>query len=126
MPKLPESARVCAKKILLVEDEPTARQALKLLLMIDRHHVTEAATGEEAMALFAGQRFDLAIVDYFMPKIRGSELAANFRQLAPRQPIVMVTAYAEKLVDEDLAVNAILPKPFGIEELRQTIARTVR
>jgi DNA-binding response OmpR family regulator len=38
----------------------------------------------------------------------------------------MVTAYAEKLVDMDIQVDAILPKPFAVDELRQAIAKLVR
>jgi DNA-binding response OmpR family regulator len=120
-----QQARALDKRILLVEDDPAARESIKLLLKIDRHSVAEASNSAEALKLFAQEHFDLAIIDYFMPQIQGHELAAQLRHLAPNQPILMVTAFYEKLVDRGIPVNAILPKPFGIEELRAAVSNLV-
>jgi CheY-like chemotaxis protein len=87
------------KSILLVDDDPAVRASIKLLLSIDRHTVTEAADGHEALQLFTGSRYDLVIIDYRMPGMLGDELARNIKNLSPAQPILMVTAYLEKLVD---------------------------
>ncbi|HEY5914241.1 MAG TPA: response regulator [Verrucomicrobiae bacterium] len=119
---MPEQSQISPKRILLVDDDSAARQSIKLLLSIDRHQVTEAASSPEALRLFAPCRFDLALLDYFMPNVQGDRLAAVLRDLDPMLPIVMVSAYAEKLVDSHLPVNAILCKPFGIEELRKAVA----
>jgi CheY-like chemotaxis protein len=119
-------ARVYGKRILLAEDDPGARESINLLLRIDRHEVIEAANGREALALFTQDRFDLVIVDYAMPEMLGNELALNIKRLAPAQPILMVTAYFEKLVDSHIPVDAILSKPFGVDELRQAIAKLIR
>jgi CheY-like chemotaxis protein len=116
-------ARVLGKRILLVDDDPGARGSIKLLLNIDRHSVVEAKNGQEALELFHQGILDLVIIDYFMPHMDGSELAAQIKLAAPALPILMVTAYMEKLVDSNNPVDAILGKPFGIGELRQTIAR---
>ena len=67
--------------------------------------------------------FDLVIIDYFMPQMQGKELASHIRDAAPALPILLVTAYREKLVDGDTPVDEILAKPFGIEELRQATCR---
>jgi two-component system response regulator MprA len=117
------AVRVFGKKILLVDDDPAARQSVKLLLNIDRHSVIEARNGQEALELFNQQILDLVIIDYFMPQMKGSELAENIKLAAPKLPILMVTAYLEKIVDSSSNVDAILAKPFGVEELRQVIAR---
>ena len=69
-----------------------------------------------------GRPFDLAILDYFMPRMQGSEVALRFRDIAPSLPILMITAYLEKLVDSDKPVDAVIGKPFAIEELRRAIA----
>jgi CheY-like chemotaxis protein len=115
--------RIFGKRILLVDDDQGARESIKLLLSIDRHSVIEARNGQEALELFHQGILDLVIIDYFMPQMKGSELAASIKMAAPLLPILMVTAYMEKLVDTTCPVDAILGKPFGIEELRQTIAR---
>ena len=118
-----ESQRVVGKRILLVEDDQAARESIKLLLTIDRHTVVEAAEGVEAIARLKSQPFDLAIVDYFMPGMRGSELALHIRQIAPSLPIIMITAYLEKLAAADKPVDAVIGKPFAIEDLRRAIAK---
>jgi two-component system KDP operon response regulator KdpE len=118
-----EQKRIVGKRILLAEDDPGARDSIKLLLNIDRHEVVEAAGGAEAIELLKSQTFDLAILDYFMPGMRGSQVALRIRDIAPSLPILMITAYLEKLRDSDKPVNAVLGKPFGIEELRQAIVK---
>jgi CheY-like chemotaxis protein/quercetin dioxygenase-like cupin family protein len=114
--------RVFGKRILLVEDDASARESIKLLLSIDRHSVAEAENGRQALEAFAREPFDLVILDYAMPEMRGSELAAHLKRLAPSVPVLMVTAYLEKLVDADNRVDAVLGKPFGVVELRQAVA----
>jgi CheY-like chemotaxis protein len=120
-----EPARVLGKRILLVDDDPAARESIKLLLTIDRHGVVEAKNGQEALQLFSQEPFDLVIIDYFMPQMKGKELAAYIKLAAPLLPILMVTAYLEKLVDTDTQVDAMLPKPFAIAELREAISKLV-
>ncbi|HLH57072.1 MAG TPA: response regulator, partial [Verrucomicrobiae bacterium] len=115
--------RVLGKRILLVDDDPGARESIKLLLNIDRHEVIEATNGREALEIFHQGILDLVIIDYFMPQMEGRQLAENIKLTAPNLPILMVTAYLEKLVDTDTRVDAILAKPFGIADLRQAIAR---
>ena len=118
-----EQKRIVGKRILLVEDDPGARDSIKLLLTIDRHEVVEAPGGAEAIELLNGRPFDLAILDYFMPGMQGSEVALRFRDIAPSLPILMITAYLEKLADSDRPVDAVLGKPFAIEELRRAFAK---
>jgi CheY-like chemotaxis protein len=85
--------------------------------------VVEAKNGQEALELFHQSILDLVIIDYFMPQMEGREVAAQIKLAAPYLPILMITAYMEKLVDIDNPVDALLPKPFGIAELRQVIGR---
>ena len=118
-----EQNRIVGKRILLVEDDRGARESIKLLLTIDRHEVVEATRGVEAIELLKSQPFDLAILDYFMPEMPGNEVALHFRSIAPSMPILMITAYLEKLGDSEKPVDAVIGKPFAIEELRQAIAK---
>ena len=106
-----------------MEDDPGARESIKLLLTIDRHDVVAANEGQEAIELVKSRPFDLAILDYFMPGMKGSEVALRFREIAPFMPILMVTAYLEKLGASDKPVDAVIGKPFAIEDLRRAIAK---
>ncbi len=86
------------KNILVVDDDPNTRESIKLLLDIDRHLVTVASNGMEALELIQKWGgFDLVITDYLMPGMLGDELARRIRTFTPAQPILMVTAYVEKL-----------------------------
>jgi CheY-like chemotaxis protein len=107
----------------MVEDDSGARQSIKLLLTIDRHYVVEATEGVEAMELIKIQPFDLAILDYFMAGISGSQVAFRIRDVAPSLPMLMITSYLKKLEDSDKPVDAVLGKPFAIEDLRRTSAK---
>jgi CheY-like chemotaxis protein len=57
------------------------------------------------------------------PGMQASEAALRFRDIAPSLPILMITAYLEKLADSDKQVDAVLGKRFAIEELRRAIVK---
>ena len=95
----------------------------KLMLAMDGHIVTEAVNGQEALNLFAQERFDLVITDYLMPLMKGDELARNIKKLAPAEPILMITGSAAEFGGVQASADAILNKPFGLEELRRAVAQ---
>ena len=68
----------------------------------------EASGGAEAFVLLSTQRFDLVILDYFMPDMQGSDVALRIKEIAPSLPILMVTAYLEKLTDSEKQVDAVV------------------
>jgi CheY-like chemotaxis protein len=111
------------KHILVIDDEPGVREACRLMLDIDGHAVTEARNGIEGLALFARDQFDLVMIDFAMPGMNGGQLAVKLKQLAPSQPILMITGYAKELTVSRNPVDAILPKPFSLSELRQVLAQ---
>ncbi len=116
---------VQSKRILLVDDEQSVRQMIKLLLQLDQHAVTEAKDGREALDLFVNESFDLVITDFCMPRMQGNEVALRIKQLVPTQPIVMITAYVAQLGKADNPVDVILNKPFAFQELRQAISKVL-
>ncbi|HVV70656.1 MAG TPA: response regulator, partial [Verrucomicrobiae bacterium] len=101
----------CRKRILLVDDELAVRQSLRILLARDEHTVVEANNGAEAFALFSQGNFDLVVTDFEMPFVKGNELAARIKQVAPRLPILMLTAYEQRPTREN-PVDTVLSKPF--------------
>ena len=113
------------KQVLLADDEPFVRSATAMLLGVDAHQVTEANNGTQAWALYQERKFDLVITDYQMPEMKGDELAARIKGLAPSQPIIMITAYHERLGDANIPVDVILAKPFSFDALRQAIAQVL-
>jgi CheY-like chemotaxis protein len=110
------------KRILLVEDERVMRESIKGLLAQDEHIVVEANNGAEAYALFTKSRYDLVMTDFLMPFVNGDELAFRIRQLAPQQPILMMTGHDFKYRPGS-PVNAVLQKPFDHEILQKELAK---
>ena len=120
MPAFPQ------RRILVVDDEPLVCDAVKMMLDFDGHLVQTAGNGKDALALFEEGRFDLVITDFEMPAMKGDELAAAIKARAPKQPVVMITAYAEMLQASGnplTGVDLIISKPFLLENLREAIAK---
>jgi CheY-like chemotaxis protein len=114
------------RRILVVDDEPFVCDAVKMMLNFDGHVVETANNGKEALALFDQGQFDLVITDFAMPSMKGDELAAAIKARAPNQPVVMITAYAEMLQTAGhplKGVDAVISKPFLLENLREAIAK---
>jgi DNA-binding response OmpR family regulator len=111
------------KRILLVEDEPSVRRSFRMLLEFDGHAVIEARDGAEALDLFARGQFDLVTTDFEMPVMKGNELAVRIKNLAPSQPILMITAGETGFGDSENPVDSILNKPFAMDDLRGAIAK---
>jgi CheY-like chemotaxis protein len=119
-------AGILPKKILIVDDEPFVCDAIKMMLEFDGHKIETAASGQAALTVFEKGKFDVVITDYAMPGMKGNELAAQIRKLDPKQPIVMITAYAEMLSANKTpldAVDCVISKPFLLEDLRGAIAK---
>jgi CheY-like chemotaxis protein len=94
-----------------------------MMLEIDDHTVTEARNGAEALDLFTKGEFDLVTTDFEMPVMKGNALAVRIKKLAPKQPILMATAYGKELGDSENPVDGILDKPFTLANLRGAIAK---
>ena len=117
-----EQKIIRGKRILLVDDEPSVREAFSMMLKFDGHSVTEANNGAEALELFAKRQFDLVATDFEMPVMKGNELSVRIKNLAPKQPILMITAYGNQVGDSENPVDSILNKPFTLNDLRGAIA----
>ena len=116
-------------RILLVDDEPNIRQALEeYLTAIDRHQVTTAGTGQEALEIFSSERFDCAFLDLKMPGMDGTELLSRLRAKDQHLPVVIMTGYPSL----DAAIDTMrqgasdfLVKPFNLHQVKLTLERVV-
>lgn len=120
------SPGIVRSRILVVDDDPLVADSVRRMLEFDGHEVEVAQSAEQALAAFGEHTFDLALIDYEMPKMKGNQLAGAIKTMFPGQPIVMFTGYAEALQSEpgvSSGVDLILAKPFNLDDLRQTIAK---
>ena len=116
-----EPTIIRGKHILVADDEQSVREAISMLLSVDDHTVIEAENGAEALDLFTKGKFDLVVTDFEMPVMKGNELAVRIKRMAPAQPVVMVTAYPERINPQN-PVDRIINKPFRLDDLRGAIA----
>jgi two-component system, cell cycle sensor histidine kinase and response regulator CckA len=106
--------------ILIVDDEPMVRSLLVKLLGLRGHDVTEASSGAEALDQLASASFDIIFTDHGMPEMNGRQFAQLARARVPDVPIVLLTGDTE-VGSPDHEVDAIMAKPFKLEELDSTI-----
>jgi signal transduction histidine kinase/ActR/RegA family two-component response regulator len=110
------------ERILVVEDDDGVRRFLVECLEMLGCEVFQAANGSEALDRLATARPHLMIVDFAMPGMNGAELATRVRQRLPDLPIILATGYADMdAVDEVVAADRVLRKPFHIDELAAAV-----
>lgn len=107
--------------ILIVDDEGSVRRVLRTVLERASLRVVEAASGEEALAVF-GERpeIELVLTDLRMPGIDGNELARRLLGIRPRLEILFVSAYLGD-IDESFARFDRISKPFRNAELLKKV-----
>ena len=118
-----------AIRILVVDDEPAIRRALRPPLVELGFQVAEASRGEEALQLLRAAPYDVVLLDINMPGIGGIETLRRIRSFAPRLPVLMLTVRDEeedKVEALELGADDYVTKPFSTRELIARIRAAVR
>ncbi len=116
------------RRILLVEDEKTIRDAVAAYLERESYWVTPAADGQVAIDEFTKHRFDLVVLDLMLPKVSGEEVCRQIRN-ASDVPIIMLTAKGEeedRIAGLELGADDYLVKPFSPRELVARVRALLR
>jgi DNA-binding NtrC family response regulator len=111
-------------RVVVADDEESARQTLGQILREDGYEVTLAADGNEALSLVARESPDILLTDLKMPRLDGHELLARVRQGFPDVAVVIMTAHgtirsAVKALRE--GAEDYLTKPIDVEELEHLL-----
>ena len=117
-----------AWRILLVDDDPLVCDSIRRMLEFDQQTVQVATSAQDALAICEKERFDLIIVDYIMPVMKGDKLAVLLKERFPDLPIIMITAAAEKVESPEQkpeGVDLLVGKPFRLDELRDAVSRVL-
>lgn len=117
-------------RAVVVDDEAPLRTMLVRVIAELGLDVDEAADGRAALALLdAGPPPDLFVVDFSMPFMRGDELLQIVAERFPSAGAVLMSGHGEQALRTRLgplsARTAVLPKPFGLDELVQAIERAL-
>ncbi len=118
-------------KIIVVEDEASLAELIKYNLEAEGYTVVHAADGEEAELMLSEQAFDLAILDWMIPKVSGIELCRRLRKRTDTQnlPIMLLTARgeeADRVRGLTTGADDYVTKPFSVQELMARIKSLLR
>jgi two-component system KDP operon response regulator KdpE len=116
------------KKVLVIDDEPQIRRALRVTLEQNKFDVLLATTAEEGLDLAASNPPDLILLDLAMPEKNGFAVCEELRQWSTTPIIVMSVRNSEqdKVRVLDMGADDFVTKPFGINELMARIRAVLR
>jgi two-component system KDP operon response regulator KdpE len=117
-----------AGKILVVDDDPQIRRAMRTTLTARGFEVGDARTGEEALEELRSASYDLALLDMNMPGMGGIETCRLIRSASEIAIIMLTVSNSEKEKVEALDAGAddYVTKPFSTPELLARIRATLR
>jgi two-component system, OmpR family, response regulator MprA len=107
-------------RLLVVDDDPSVREALALVLDLNGFEVATAIDGREAIRTLALDSPDAVILDVLMPGLDGLEVCRRLRASGNRTPVLMLTARSEvsdRVAGLEAGADDYLAKPFAREEL---------
>jgi len=113
-------------RILIVDDEPDMRLAVRNVLKLRGHDVVEAGDGPAALTILAGEDVDLMLLDIRLPGMDGIEVLEKAKKLKASLPVVMITGYGhiQSAVNVmKLGASEYLQKPFENAQLLEMVRR---
>src|SRR2546425_1919962 len=113
-----------ARTVLVVEDEPDVRDLIREILQFEQYAVLEASDREAALAIVGRHEgpIDLLITDLVLPGAGGDDVAQRVVAARPGIKVIYVSGYLEADVPPPaLSLGPLLPKPFTIGALIQTV-----
>jgi CheY-like chemotaxis protein len=120
-------------RILVVDDDPVLSRSVQDALETDGHRIDLASGGQAGIEAFTKSRSngglpDLVITDLGMPRVDGRKVAAAIKALSPNTPVVLLTGWGQRLIDEGEIppnIDRVLSKPPRLLQLRAAIAELV-
>ncbi len=116
-------------RILLVEDDEDITYLVSFLLTNEQHTVESIADGNQASEKLRASQYDLVILDWDLPGIRGVDVCRDYRAAGGTAPIIMLTGRGtirDKELAFDIGADDYLVKPFEPKELSSRIKALLR
>ena len=117
------------RRLLIVEDDPTLRQALTFNLTREGYEVTSAADGEAALEAARSDRLDLVLLDVMLPGMSGVEVLRVLRREGIATPVIILSAKGDEIdrvVGLKVGADDYVAKPFSRPELLARIEAVLR
>lgn len=108
------------RRVLVVDDEPTVREAFAAALRAKGYDVFLAKDGREALRILKQEFFDLIFLDILLPKVGGASVLKAIKRRDPEAVVVVITGYPqheETLAALECGPAMLLPKPIKIADL---------
>jgi two-component system KDP operon response regulator KdpE len=116
-------------KVLIVDDEPSIRRAIRTTFGTLGFDISEAMNGEQALPLLRAANFDAVLLDLNMPGMGGLEACREIRRRFPRIAVLMLTvrdSEDDKVEALDAGADDYVTKPFPVRELVARVRAAVR
>ena len=106
-------------KVLIIEDEPDIAAFIKKGLEAELCVVETAPTGERGIALAQLTTFDVVVLDFHLPDMRGDQISAHLRKLRPSLPILVLSVERNMDIKIDMlyVCDDYVTNPFSLREL---------
>lgn len=117
------------KRILLVEDEPTIRTAVRDALRSQGHDVDDTIDGAEGLRRARASSYDLIVLDLMLPGMDGLEVCRTLRREGKRTPIIILTARGgedDRVRGLQVGADDYVAKPFSVRELLARVTAQLR
>jgi DNA-binding response OmpR family regulator len=120
-----------SRRALIVEDEASIREIVRLHLSLAGFETEEVADGRAALDRLRADRFDLVVLDVMLPGVDGVTLCRTLRSGGPNQRagVLMLTARdtePDKVIGLDSGADDYLTKPFGVREFMARVSAVLR
>ncbi len=118
------------KRILIVDDEETLTFSMYQSFILEKgdYEIVTANSGEEALEKLDSKKFDVAIVDIYLPGISGLDLIKKIKEKNPDTAIIVMSAYATMDKKDEALENGALyffEKPFDMKEVKKVVLKTL-
>jgi CheY-like chemotaxis protein len=115
-----EGSQLC---VLVIDDEPSVRFVLRVILELENFEVIEAGDGAEALARLGERRIDLILTDFMMPVMDGGELIDRVRADPELADIPILMLSSSSAAHERSKPDVFMEKPFEPDEIVAEAAR---
>ena len=113
-------------RILVVDDEPSIRLLCRVNFELEGHHVLEAHSLATAREMLAQNEIDVVVLDVHLRGERSDALVVECQARRPPIPVVLVTGSVDITHPGLKEADAVLPKPFELDQLLSTVRRLAR
>ena len=119
--------RTRALSILLVDDDSSLLEVVSDMIEFLDHKCFKVDSGKAALQILRNKEFDLVITDLGMPEVGGWDVAKFCREHHPGIPVILISGWGAQLDSQDALskVDAVLPKPFQMDELKESIEKVM-